>query len=347
MLPAMRIPVELGVLVLASLLTACACPPRRCCPPCPPTAMVTPRPTPTHPEEAALYDGRTGRPISLATFLGRAAGADFVAFGELHDHPVGARYELQVLEGLARSGRPLALAMEFFEADQQSDLDLYLAGKLDEPTFRKKTQRSKTYPKTHGPLVEFAKAHGIPVLSANAPRRLVSEYRKFEGTYDEYLASLAPQERAWLPDHTSTPKDAYHDRFLKLMGKERGEPYFRAQSLWDDAMGGRIAAYRDTHPDTRVLLVVGAFHVEGDLGTLTKFRERRPNDRTALLVMQMEDDPALPFTEEDRGAGDAVLVVRPPEMPATAGPNPHVRPHPKVPAPTPDAPAVGARAPKA
>ena len=48
-------------------------------------------------------------------------------------------------------------------------------------------------------------------------------------------------------------------------------------------MADAIAAHRAAHPDARVLFVVGAFHVAGRLGAITKYVARRPNDRVAVL----------------------------------------------------------------
>jgi uncharacterized iron-regulated protein len=96
------------------------------------------------------------------------------------------------------------------------------------------------------------------------------------------------------------------------MGPERGPRLLKGQSLWDDAMADSVADFRAAHPDHRVLLVVGGFHVAGRLGTITKFAERRPGDRVRLVVMSQGKPPDLPFDPEDRGEGDLVLTVAPP-----------------------------------
>ncbi len=294
----------------------------------PPTPVERPTPAvPAAPRDEALYDGRTGRPVTLDDFTGRAADADLVVFGEIHDDAVAARYEKELLETLGSGDRPVALAMEFLEADQQKALDAYLAGDLDRDAFIKQTHRGPTYARMHGPLIEWAKEHGAPVIAANAPRHLVSDYRKYDGPYSKFLASLSEEERSWLPKRTSTPENEYWHHFEKLMGEgEMSAKFFRAQSLWDDAMAESIADFREEHPDARVMLVVGGFHVQSGMGTVAKYRARRPSDRVLILEMQADDDPSLPFTADDRGTGDAVLKVPPPTTNRPAGPNPHARP---------------------
>lgn len=335
-----------GLLPALLVLTGCVMPSRRCCLPrrC---YVVAPRPAPTLPPETpevpevpeptgVLYDGRTRRQTDLDAFVAEALGGDLVVFGELHDDPLGAAYEMELLEKLARGARPVAVAMEFFERDTQGAIDAYLAGEMDEETFRKETRRSRNYAKTHGPLVEWAKANGAPVIAANAPRRLVSEYRKGDLDYEGFLASLSEDQRDLLPGRTTVIEDAYWERFSRLMGGERARPFFRSQSLWDDAMAESMATFRGAHPDHQILFVVGAFHVRERLGTITKYLQRRPNDRIALLVMNTGSDGSLAFEDEDHHAADAVLKVHPPKRRRPMGPNPHARrPMPKPEAPQP------------
>lgn len=282
--------------------------------------MPTTQPMPTPPAPTfAFHDGKDGASTTLDAFLEAAKDADLVAFGELHGHPIGAEMELKTLEGLAKGARPVALAMEFFERDVQEAIDDYLAGKTTEAEFLKVARQGPAYPATHRPLIEFAKAHHVAVLAANAPRRLVTAYRKGEKAYADYLADLSTADRGFLPATTTVANGPYLERFTKLMG-ERGSKLVKAQSLWDDSMADVIATHRAAHPDARVLFVVGAFHVAGRLGTITKFATRRPSDRVALLVMSQGEPPALAFDPDDRGEGDVILTVAPVPTRPTPGP---------------------------
>ena len=321
------------------LLAACStCKPgcRSRCRPCENVVVKTPVPTPA-PRQQALYDGTSGRPTTLDAFVEGSRGASLIAFGELHSHPVGARMEYDLLRQLWRQDPRLALAMEFFETDTQADLDAYLAGELDKLAFAERTRRQADYDKTHGPLVEWCRLNKVPVIAANAPRRLVREYRRSEDEYGDFLESLEEEDRALLPLETNVLDDPYWEKFSAMMGGMKAESFFKAQALWDDAMAAKAAAFVDANPDHRVLLIVGTFHVDEKLGTITKYRMRRPGDEVRTLVMRMDDDPTLPFADEDQGAGDAVLKVRPPEKKEAAGPNPHAKrppsPHDKTPPP--------------
>lgn len=264
------------------------------------------------PEEHAIFTGEGGAG-SVADFVAAAADAALVAVGELHYHPVGSRIELEVLEAMAGQG-PVALAMEFFERDTQADLDAYLAGTIDQATFVARTRQGEKYPATHGPLIEFCKARGIPVIAANAPRRLVTGYRKSGLAYDAYLASLPEAERALLPRSTTIRGDDFERRFLEFMGPERGPAFLKSMVLWNDAMAESIADFRAARPDHRVLLVVGVFHVAGKIGVITSYGERRPEEKSAVLVMEaVEGAKALGFEADDRGEGDLVVKLRPGE----------------------------------
>ena len=316
-------------LLLPTVLAASGCVSAnpRCCPPTRRASVPIQAPTPMKEATHVLYDGRLGTPTTLDAFVGEALGTDLVVFGELHGQPVGAEYELALLKALdEKGGRPVAIAMEFFEADTQEAVDAYLAGDMDAETFQKETKRNAAYAKTHGPLVDWAKANGAPVIAANAPRKLVSGYRKAKTDYPAFLESLTEEERALLPESMSVVEDEYWERFSTLMGEKMAKPFFLSQSLWDDAMAESMAEFRASHPNHRILFIVGAFHVTEGLGTITKYSQRRPDDKVSALIMSMSPDGTLAWDEADHHAGNAVLMVKPPKKRERKGPNPHASP---------------------
>ena len=295
-------PVWLGLTLAASTLLGGGCD-RQAEPTQTPEQVAAP-----DPQEHAFFDSE-GQPGELDSFIASLADIDFVGFGELHHHAVGSRVELALLEGMAAQDRPVALAMEFFESDQQAALDEYLAGSIDEPTFRERTRRDDNYEHSHRPLIEFAKLNGIPVIAANPPRALVTAYREAgPASYQDYLLTLSDQDRALLPRSSVPPDDEFKARFMKTMGK-RGPAFYPAMALWNDAMAESSADFREQHPDHRILLIAGVYHVAKHLGVVTQYTARRPEDSVRVLAMAPIEGPMV-FDEANRGEGDMVLEVR-------------------------------------
>ncbi|MBI5764395.1 MAG: ChaN family lipoprotein [Planctomycetes bacterium] len=303
------------------------------------------------------FDGRTGNPISFNSVVMQAQDADVILFGEQHSDVICNALEAQLFAAMHERGRPVSLAMEFFENDTQGPLDGYLAGRIDEADFRKLARQRKPYLLAHRPLIEYCRAMCIPVIAANAPTRLTRALRLSGKTFDEFCATTQPADRAMLPARSDMLEGAYFERFKEAMsGHEMptsqptsqpttapaadgatttapadsvpttaptsNEPSkeekllrsYRAQSMWDDAMSESVAIHRARHPDRRVMLVVGCFHVEKNGGTQVKFRQRRPNDRVLTVVYRGVPMPPLRFDEDDRYAGDIILYgISPPE----------------------------------
>ncbi len=263
----------------------------------------------------ALYDGATGAPAAMPAFVESSRNADLIGFGELHYHAVGSRVQLELLRALAKQRRPVALAMEFFERDTQEFLDRYLAGEITEAQFLGWSRQKKQYATSHRPLIEFCKEHGIPVIAANTPRRLVREYRKRGEAYPEFLEGLSDDERLLVPAESSGLNEDERGRFKRFMGGHGTgrdlTPFMKSMALWDDTMADSVARFRARNPRHRVLLIVGMFHVMNRMGTVRKYIARRPNDRVRTLIMVSDDDEALPFQDGDKGLGDIVLKVAP------------------------------------
>ncbi len=269
---------------------------------CRPTATATPAPAGP---DRALYDS-DGRPSTLAAFAERCATADVVTFGELHDHPVAAELERALLERLLEEPRPLVLAMEFFEADSQPAIDAYLAGDIDEATFRERTLRNDRYDASHRPLVEACKAAGARIVAANPPRRLVTAYRKSGLAYGPWRAGLSATDQALLPASSVPPADEHTRRFMALMGPVRGPAFFKSMALWNDAMAESTVRARADDPAVRVMLVVGTFHVAARLGVVTQVLARDADTDVAVLTMR---DGGARWRATDRGEGDLVVCV--------------------------------------
>lgn len=310
--------------------------------------------------QVQAFDGHTGGKLTFAEVARRCAAADVVFFGEQHNDVICNAYEAQLLHALTSRSRTTALAMEFFETDTQGALDDYLAGRTDEATFLKQTRQGRDYLLSHRPMIELCRAADAPVIAANAPRRLVREYRISKLPFDQYRASLSPEDQRWLPrtsehlpgpyferfleavkDHPTTPPSPSSAPALLPMTETGAHPHapahsgpkhstqdaliasFRPMLLWDDSMAESVATYRAANTDDRVMLVVGRFHVASEGGTLQKFRQRRPGDHICTIVYASRPTGAFALEPHEMKSGDIVLCgLTPPEKPESPGPMP-------------------------
>lgn len=253
-----------------------------------------------------FVESRTARTLSADAVTQQLAPYDVVLFGEFHDSQPVHDAELAVLKGLYRQhGKRLVLSMEMFERDVQPVMNQYLAGTLTEQEFLAASRPWPQYDRAYRPLVEFAKAHQIPIVTGNIPRRIAAAYAK-TGT----LAQTAEADTVYLPKQHRAGSEAYRKKFAAAMAAmgglpggmqippQRVQPMFMAQCLKDDAMAESIAAYRREHADAVVYHVVGNFHSSGHLGMAEKLAALEPAARIAVID-----------TVHDDGAKDDIQAV--------------------------------------
>lgn len=250
---------RLPLLALPLLLAACA--------------------TPTQPTVSSqlqtLYDYRLSSEgaadLTLEQAIARIADADIILVGELHSHPAVHLLQSRLLSGLytagQQHGRPLALSMEQFSRADQETLDAYLADKIGEAALIREGNAWPNYPSDYRPLVEFAKAHRMPVIAANAPKPLVSCVGQ-EGA--EWLDKLSASRRSQLARQLTLGDDPYRQKFMASMhhgDADSNARRFAAQTSWDDTMAESMVDYLAKHPGQQIMHIAGNFHVEGGLGS--------------------------------------------------------------------------------
>ena len=258
----------------------------------------------------AVLDAR-GHRADLNAVCDALADADVVFLGELHDDATAHALELELLAWAAGPSRerPAVLALEMAETDVQTVLDEYLAGLVDERDWRAASRPWSNYETDYRPLVEFAKANGVPVVATNAPGRYVRLVSRRGGL--DVLDSLSAEARAWLPPHVAPPSEALADTFADLMG---GMPHgagptidgmLAAQNLRDATMAWRIAEALRAHSGALVVHVNGSFHSEGRLGIPEHLARRAPDARQLVVTMRRETDPGA----ADVGDDDVVVLT--------------------------------------
>jgi len=256
-----------------------------------------------------------GAESDMAALVETVSKADYILVGETHLDDQTHRLEHAILEGvLARRGADATiLSMEMFTRDQQSALDGYVAGTLDEATFLKQAPPWANYRTGYRPLVETAKRNGVPVVGANLPRSL---QRAFGMKKDAALDELTPAQRAWFPAEIHPPADTYWARIENRL-RDAGHGHMGAldaegrkwstQNLWDNTMADAMVQARAAKPGAAVVHMVGGFHAEHGDGIANQLRLRDPDATIAIVTIDPVFD--LRGLEPKDGADRADFVI--------------------------------------
>ena len=249
-----------------------------------------------------IIDTRTGKAVTQTVLLDRLAAADVVFVGEQHTDLAAHAFELAVLTGLqARVGPRLTLGLEMFERDVQPMLDDYLHGKTTEAAFLKTSRPWSNYTADYHPLVEFARAHAVPVLASNVPQTLATAVGR------RGLPALSEFPPAQYAPDVQTPHDSAFTRFQAVMQDMGGAHggmdaatiarFYDAQCLRDATMAASITRRLQAAPNTLLLHINGQFHSDYGEGIPRRVLWQGPLTR-CVVISVLGDAKAPPDSKE-------------------------------------------------
>lgn len=257
-----------------------------------------------------VFDTRQKTFGDFETMLADLARADAVFVGEQHDDPNTHRLELAIVEGLTRRGVPVAVGMEMFERDVQPALDRYVAGTTTEEQFLKDSRPWPRYATDYRPIVEFARAHKLPLLASNVPRRVAADVGK-KGL--SAVDGLGPDRTLAARELTCPTSGSYYDRFVEAMGEHAGATsnFYFAQCVKDETMGESVAEmFKKTPGRLAIVHFDGAFHSDFGEGTAEAARRRMPGRRIAVVsILPVADLDSLKPADEDLKRADYLLYT--------------------------------------
>ena len=258
-----------------------------------------------------VFDTRQKAFGDFESMLADLARADAVFVGEQHDDPNTHRLELAIVEGLVRRGVALVIAMEMFERDVQGPLDQYAAGTITEEQFLKDARPWPRYATDYRPLIEFARAHHLPVLASNVPKRIAAELSK-SGL--SALAGLGGDRRLAARQPECPTTGTYFDRFAAAMGEHAGATsnFYFAQCVKDETMAESVGdAFQNTIAKrVTIVHVNGAFHSDFGSGTAASARRRLPGRRVAVVsVLPVPQLDALEPEGDDLSRADYLVFT--------------------------------------
>jgi uncharacterized iron-regulated protein len=247
---------------------------------------------------------KTGQKTTYAKLLRQAAKSEVVLFGEYHDNSVVHWLELELAKDIADK-TSLTLGAEMFEADNQLQLNAYLANKITQKELDSTARLWPNYKTDYKPLVDWAKEKSLPFIATNVPRKYASLVYK-KGL--EVLLELTEQEKTWM-----APLPIFYDanlpgyaNMLAEMGGHGGENLPKAQAIKDATMAHFIAKRL---PEKGVFLHYnGSYHSDNFEGIGFYLKRALPELKiiTISTVTQADLNALAP---ENLSKADFILVI--------------------------------------
>ena len=227
-----------------------------------------------------------GNPLPFSTLMETLAQNRVVFVGEIHDRYDHHLHQLAVLQGLHQRNPKLAIGVEWFQQSFQPVLNDYLAGKLTEVEFLRRSEYFERWGYDYRqlrPILEYAKVNRLPVLALNAPVELTRKVSQGG------LEALSKAERAQLPPIIHPADAAYQVRLRKVFeahsqGSQQFERFMLVQRIWDETMANNVARYLTLHPEHQMVVFAGVGHIGDGAGIPADLARQLPVLKLATVA---------------------------------------------------------------
>ncbi len=246
-----------------------------------------------------------GSPATWAELTQKAASAEVVFFGEMHNNPICHWLQYELTSDLySVAGQNLVLGAEMFETDNQLLLDEYVGGQITVKNFEAEAKLWPNYKTDYKPLVDFAREKKLRFVGTNIPRRyaaLVSKggFEALSGLSSEAHSLMAP-----LPMPYDSTLPGY--KVMMNMGGHSSANLPKAQACKDATMAWFIL--QNLTPGKLFLHFNGSYHSDNFEGIVWYLKFYRP-DVKMLTISSMEFDNPFQPGDEIKGKADFILVV--------------------------------------
>ncbi len=232
---------------------------------------------------------RDGRRFPLQALAAVGVQTDFILVGEGHKNECDHGVQARVVEAMALSPRPPAVALEMVAVDRQAVLDDFLAGRVPLSGLAEALDWKDRWGygfEMYRPVFELALKHKLPLFALNVRPDVIRKVSR------DGLESLSPEEAAELPSPV-IPQPKEQEQFLleamrlhkgrEQAGPAEAERFMLVQSIWDTQMAMRsiMARRRFERP---VVVLAGMGHVENGWGIASRLRKLDPAASFLLMA---------------------------------------------------------------
>jgi uncharacterized iron-regulated protein len=250
-----------------------------------------------------LFD-KNGKKTSYEKLLKSAMKTEVVLFGEFHNNSISHWLQLELTKDIADK-KAIVLGAEMLEADNQTQLNSYLKGEIDQKKLDSTARLWKNYPTDYKPLVDFAKERKASFIATNIPRRYASIVFK-KGL--EALENLPEEEKAWiapLPIAFDVTLPGYQ-AMMDMQGGHAGDKMPKAQAIKDATMAHFITKNRQ--PNSVFIHYNGTYHSDNFEGINWYLKKNTPNIKI-ITISSVEQKDLSKLEKENHNKADYILVI--------------------------------------
>ncbi|MCH7410100.1 ChaN family lipoprotein [Belliella sp. DSM 111904] len=253
-----------------------------------------------------IFD-KEGTAVSIDQMFKEAKSKDLIFFGELHNNAIVHWIQLQLLKSLSQTERKLILSGEFFERDDQLNIDEWFGGKINEKNFEAEAKLWNNYQTDYRPLLQHAKENNIPFVASNIPRKYASLVSK-EGL--ESLESLSEEAKKYiapLPIKVDMSLPGYAGMKEMMHGSGMNADYMiQAQAIKDATMA--FSLFESLENKNQVYHINGSYHSNNYEGIIWYIKQKFPS-QNLLTISTVEQDQINSLQKESQGIADYIIVL--------------------------------------
>ncbi|WP_404378994.1 ChaN family lipoprotein [Caenispirillum salinarum] len=246
-----------------------------------------------HPLVGTFVEASTGVTLSAEDVLSRATDARYLILGERHDNPDHHDLQAWATEQVVERGRRPAIVYEMFEADEQDEIDAFLAGgPADAAGLGEAVDWAESgWPawEHYRPMADTAVAHGLPVLAGNLARDTIRDIARqgLDTLPDDQvnrLGLLEPDTPAILAAMTRDVDEGH----CNLMPEEAIAPMVTVQRARDARMAAAMIQGLEAEGTDQAILITGNGHARTDRGVPLRLRQMDIAAGDVLVIAPME-----------------------------------------------------------
>lgn len=223
---------------------------------------------------------------TLSEIIESVSSKKIVYVGEYHDRFAHHNVQLKVIKGLYKMNKKIAIGMEMFQRPFQKSLDDYIAGRIDEREFLKRSEYFKRWRfdyNLYKPILDFAVKEKIPVVALNIQSEIVDKVSRGG------IESLSETEKKEIPAQMDFSDNEYRDRLKEVFvkhdrsGEKNFDFFYQSQILWDETMSMSVDEFLKKNPDYSMVVLAGGGHIQYGSGIPKRTFRRNGYDYAIIL----------------------------------------------------------------